>query len=251
MRVTVSLISSIAAAVILASACAEAPVTDRQQLILIDEQQANEMGAEAWKQIKSEKEISKNDSARRRVERIGKKLAAVSGAPNLNWEFEVFADPTPNAFALPGGKIGVHSGLFDVARNEEQLAAVLAHEVGHVVARHPSEQISQNAAIQAALSGAGLTEGVIGQVAQLATGVGTLSFSRQHEAEADRIGLQYMAKAGYDPRAAIELWRNMKAAMDSEGRPPAFLSTHPYPEDRIEAIEEALPEVMPIYRRNA
>ena len=251
MRNAVLTAGTLVAAMLGAAACAEAPVTDRQQFILIDEQQANAMGAEAWKKIKADKELSDDASTQRTVDRIGHDIADESGAPGLDWEFEVFADPTPNAFALPGGKIGVHSGMFEVARTEDQLAAVLAHEVGHVVARHPSEQISQNAAIQTALSSTGLTDGVIGQVAQLATGVGSLSFSRKHEAEADRIGLEYMARAGYDPRAAIDLWRNMQQASANAERPPEFLSTHPYPEDRIEAIKEALPKVMPIYRRNS
>jgi len=110
--------------------------------------------------------------------------------------------------------------------------------------------MSQDAAIQTALATVGADEGAIGRMAQLASGVGQLKFSREHEAEADRIGLQYMARAGYDPRAAVDLWRNMQEASQGGGRPPAFLSTHPYPEDRIEAIQAALPEVMPVYREN-
>lgn len=227
--------------------CAEAPVTGREQLMLIDETQANQLGAEAWQQIKAEKTVAETSDLQARVERIGAEMIAASGARGLDWEFQVFEDPTPNAFALPGGKIGVHSGMAQIATNDAQLAAVLAHEVGHVVARHPSEQMSQNAAIQTALGAAGVGEGAAGQLVQLVTGVGALSFSRSAEAEADRIGLEYMARAGYDPRAAIDLWQNMAQAGGGE-RPPEFLSTHPDPESRILAIREALPEVMPVYR---
>jgi predicted Zn-dependent protease len=234
----------------LLAGCAQAPVTGRQQLMLISDDRANELGDEAWKQIQSEMKTSSDAAAQAQVKEIGRKLVAVSGAEGLDWEFQLFDEPTPNAFALPGGKIGVNSGMLDVARTQAQLAAVLAHEVGHVVARHPSELMSQNAAIQTALGTAGVTEGAVGELVQLVTGVGALSFSRSAESEADRIGLEYMAQAGYDPRAAIELWQNMQAATAESGSPPEFLSTHPNPANRIAAIEAVLPEVMPLYRAN-
>jgi len=218
------------------SGCAQAPVTGREQLMLVSEEQANQLGAEAWQQIKAEKPAAESSALQDRVDSIGKKLIAASGAQGLDWEFQVFDDPTPNAFALPGGKIGVHSGMAQIAETDAQLAAVLAHEVGHVVARHPSEQMSQSAAIQTALGVAGAGEGAVGQLVQLATGVGALSFSRSAEAEADRIGLEYMARAGYDPRAAVELWQNMEQATADGGRPPEFLSTHPDPQSRIAGI---------------
>lgn len=230
------------------AACAEAPVTGRQQLMLVDEAQANQLGAEAWQQIKAEMPAAADSDLQSRVERIGSEMIAASGAQGLAWEFRVFDDPTPNAFALPGGKIGVHSGMAQIATSDAQLAAVLAHEVGHVAARHPSEQMSQSAAIQAALGAAGADEGAVGQLVQLATGIGQLSFSRSAEAEADRIGLEYMARAGYDPEAAIHLWQNMAQASEAGGRPPEFLSTHPDPQSRIVAIRKVLPEVMPVYR---
>lgn len=233
-----------------AAGCAQAPVTGRSQLILIEEGQANQLGAEAWQQINAEMKVSSDEAARARVQQMGQKIAAASGAEGIDWEFELFEDPTPNAFALPGGKIGVNSGLLDVAETDDQLATVLAHEVGHVVARHPSEQMSQSAAIQTALGTAGLSEGAVGALVQMATGVGQLSFSRAAEAEADRIGLEYMARAGYNPEAAIGLWQNMQAATAGSGQPPEFLSTHPNPGNRIEAIQAALPEVMPIYEKN-
>jgi predicted Zn-dependent protease len=140
--------------------------------------------------------------------------------------------------------------MLKIARTDDQLATVLAHEVGHVVARHPAEQMSQSAAIQTALGASGFGDEAVGQLVQMATGVGQLSFSRTAEAEADRIGLQYMARAGYNPEAAIALWENMEAATAQAGQPPEFLSTHPNPAHRIENIRAALPEVMPVYRAN-
>lgn len=247
-RAPVAMSMLLACAVV--AGCTQAPVTGREQLILISEEQANELGADAWQQINSEMVPSKDAAAQRRVQEIGEAVAAASGAQGIEWEFQLFEEPTPNAFALPGGKIGVNSGMLDIAETDDQLAAVLGHEVGHVVARHPSEQLSQSAAIQTALGTAGLTEGAVGQLVQLATGVGQLSFSRSAESEADRIGLEYMATAGYNPEGAVELWQNMEAATAASGQPPEFLSTHPNPANRIGSIQAALPEVMPLYEQN-
>src|SRR3546814_3388020 len=142
-----------------------------------------------WSSDVCSSDLSSDKAARARVQQIGERVAAASGAEGIDWEFQLFEEPTPNAFALPGGKIGVNSGMLQVAESDDQLAAVLGHEVGHVVARHPSEQMSQSAAIQTALGTAGLGEGAVGALVQMATGVGQLSFSRSAGAEADRIGL--------------------------------------------------------------
>lgn len=238
------------AATLLFSACTEAPVTGRSQLMLVGEQQANSMGLQAWQMIRTDMKVSQDASAQRLVKRIGTDIVAKSGAPAMDWEFLVFDNPEPNAFALPGGKIGMHSGMLNIARSEDEIAAILAHEVAHVVARHPAEQMSQDAAIQTVLAATGITEGAVGQLARMATGIGQLKFSRDHESEADRIGLEYMARAGYDPRAAVTMWERMQQAAANVGRPPQFLSTHPHSEGRIAAIEAALPQVMPIYQAN-
>src|SRR5690606_6510295 len=155
--------------------------TGRSQLILVDDQQAAALGEDAWQQIKAKMKVSEDAAARARIRDMGERIAAASGAKGIDWTFELFEEPTPNAFALPGGQIGVHSGLLQVAESDDQLAAVLAHEVGHVVARHVSEQLSQSAAIQAALGATGLTQGAAGALAQMVTGVGQLSFSRSAE----------------------------------------------------------------------
>ncbi len=233
------------------AACETAPVTGRNQFILVSEPEAREMGLQAYQQILDKSTVSNRQDYKRRVETVGRRIAAVSGKPDLDWEFTVIEDETPNAFALPGGKVGVHSGLFDVVENDDQLATVMAHEVAHAIARHGSERMSQQMVVQGGLQGIGAATGNAGyvQVAATAATLGIiLPYSRSQEAEADHIGLIYMAKAGYDPRAAIQLWKNFDAL--GGGRPPEFVSTHPSPGSRIERLQELMPEAMDIYRRN-
>jgi predicted Zn-dependent protease len=235
----------------LVTACQEAPVTGRQQLVLISPEQATEMGTEAYKQILSESKISQDQSLRQRVQEVGSRIAAVVDRDKqYKWEFTVIEDATPNAFALPGGKVGVHTGLFKVAENDAQLAAVLGHEIAHVTVRHSAERISQQMVVQGGLLGLGAaTGGEYVNVAKTAATLGlVLPFSRKQESEADQVGLRYMAEAGYDPHAAVKLWQNFaKAGGD---RAPSFLSTHPAPDDRIERIQAQLADVMPIYEKN-
>ena len=225
-------------------------MTGRDQFIIVSDQQANQMGASAYQQIRAQKRISNDPRLTGLVHQVGRRIAAVADDPGYRWEFTVFEDPSPNAFALPGGKIGVNTGLFEVARTEGQLAAVIAHEMGHVVARHPSERLSQHVAVQGGLALAGAASGTAAQYSDLLAQAATLGlilpFSREQESEADRIGLIYMARAGYDPRAAIEVWQNFQAY--GRGRPPEFLSTHPAPGNRIERLRSYMPEAMAIYR---
>lgn len=234
------------------SACETAPVTGRKQLILLSEDQAQEMGLQAYKQILQEKKISHNSAQQQRIRRVGQRIAAVSGRPNLPWEFTLIENEEPNAFALPGGKVGVNTGLFKVVQTDDQLAAVMAHEVAHAIARHSAERISQQVALKAGLTGISMAGPEAQKWTKLAATAATLGivlpYSRKQESEADHIGLTYMARAGYDPRAAIDLWRNFEAVGGS--RPPQFLSTHPSPGNRIAQIQQLLPQVMPIYRAN-
>ncbi len=247
------LFASALLAVSLVAGCAEAPVTGRDQLILLPEDQAETMGAQAYQQILDQQPIvSRNDSRSRMVQEIGERLVAVSDAKDLPWTFNVIEDPTPNAFALPGGKVGVHTGMFEVARTRDQLAAVMAHEVGHVAARHSSERISRQLLVEAglqagqALSGAQMAQysGLLAQAASLGL---VLPFSREQESEADEIGLMYMARAGYDPRAAVEVWKNMQKA--GGPTPPEFLSTHPAAGTRIERLQALMPKALSTYRK--
>lgn len=242
-------------AVVLA-ACETAPVTERNQLILLPESQSAELGLEAYQQILEQSEISQDETLNRRVKEVGTRIARVSDDPGYDWQFTVIEDPSPNAFALPGGKVGVNTGLFKVAENDDQLAAVMAHEVAHAIARHSSERMSNQLLVQGAVAAAGVAASTqtedsasLVQLAAAAATLGiTLPFSRAQESEADHIGLIYMAEAGYDPRAAVELWQNFEAMGD--GTPPEFLSTHPSPGNRIERLQSLMPEALAVYRGN-
>jgi len=208
------------------AACESAPVTGRQQLILLPECQAQEMGVEAYQQIKIDNGVSSDPRYTGPVNEIGRRIAAASGQPELPWEFTVIEDEEPNAFALPGGKVGVNTGLFKVAKTDDQLAAVMAHEVGHAIARHSAERVSRQVIVQFGQQAIGAQyPGMADILAQASTLGLILPFTREQESEADHIGLMLMARAGYDPRAAVELWQNLAAAGGQ--RPPEFLSTHP------------------------
>ncbi|MEX2453642.1 MAG: M48 family metallopeptidase [Rhodospirillaceae bacterium] len=234
-------------------ACEQNPVTGRSQLILIPEDQASEMGVQAFQQILSESQPG-TSAQQQRVERIGRRVlqAAGSDTGGQNWTFSVIKDETPNAFALPGGKVGMHTGMLDAVENDAQLAAVIAHEIAHVTARHSAERMSREALTQAGVGLAGATldsqagAQLLAQAAQLGV---ILPFSRGQESEADRIGLAYMARAGYDPRQAVRLWQNFAAKGGQQ--PPQFLSTHPHSAERAKELQAQVDELMPVYRQNA
>lgn len=241
----------VACAMLVAAAlagCETAPVTGRSQLILMPESQDAEMGLTAYQQILDESEISDDAALNRRVQEVGRRIAEVSPRPDWDWQFTLIENDTPNAFALPGGKVGVHTGLFDVAKNDAQLAAVIGHEVAHAIARHGPERMSQGMLAQIGAAAVGIGTGsntyaqLAAQAAQLAI---ILPYSRTQESEADHIGLLYMAEAGYDPRAAVELWQNFKAL--GNGGPPEFLSTHPGEDTRIERLQELMPAALEVY----
>jgi predicted Zn-dependent protease len=235
--------------IVMLAACQQAPVTGRQQLILLPESQDAQMGLQAYQEIKQESRISRDSALNERVQRVGRRIAAVSPNPEWQWEFTLFENDEPNAFALPGGKVGVNTGLFKVAQNDDQLAAVLGHEVAHAIARHGAERMSQGLLAQglgAVAVGGGVNPQIVEIAAQAATLGVILPYSRTQEAEADHIGLLYMAAAGYDPREAITLWQNFDKL--GGGQPPEFLSTHPAPGSRIENLQELMPEAMEVYQ---
>lgn len=230
-------------------ACAEAPHTGRQQLILLPDAQADQMGVQAYRQIKAQKSVSGDQRYVGPVNEIGRRIAEVSGRTDMAWEFTVFEDPEPNAFALPGGKVGVNTGLFTVAENEAQLAAVMAHEIGHAIARHGAERASRQILVQVGQQVVGSQyPGAADVMAQAATLGLILPFSRSQETEADEIGLMLMARAGYDPRAAVDLWQNFEKAGGS--RAPEFLSTHPAPGSRIALLNAMMPRALEEYERS-
>lgn len=233
------------------ASCQAAPVTGRGQLILLPESQDAELGLTAYRQILSESKISKNQELNRRVEEVGQRIAAISPHPEWDWQFTVIEDDQPNAFALPGGKVGVNTALFKVARNDAQLATVMGHEVAHAIARHGAERISQGLLTQAGLAviGAATQEGSYVQMAAAAATLAIiLPYSRTQESEADHIGLLYMSRAGYDPREAVTLWENFEAL--GGDRPPEFLSTHPSEGTRIARLQQLMPEAVAVYDRS-
>lgn len=248
---------AMAALLLVMTACAEAPETGRSQLMIVGEQQAQELGFQTFEKLKEEKQISRDARMNRAVQEVGRRIANVSPNPDWEWEFVVFEDDTPNAFALPGGKVGVNTGLFKVARTDAQLAAVVGHEVAHAIAQHGAERMSQQLGTQVAVQGASILAVLFGydpglvQAGQQVASVGlpvfiTLPHSRLQESEADEIGLYYMARAGYDPRGAVELWQNMAEA--GGGAPVEFLSTHPSHGNRIARLEELMPRAMEEYQ---
>jgi predicted Zn-dependent protease len=241
------------------AACATTP-TGRSQVLLIPDSQINQMGATAFEQLRSTETPTRDARLQRRAECITGALVAVLPQEwqALPWEVVVFEEDSVNAFALPGGKVGVYSGLMRLTQNQDQLAAVIGHELAHVVFRHGSERVSQQFAAAAAMELAGAYAGREGssegsrQVLAL-LGIGAqvgvlLPFSRKHEREADRYGQQLMAAAGFDPAQAAALWRLM-AAQSSGARPPQLISTHPDPAGRVADLEGRVDGLRPVYEQ--
>ena len=231
-------------------ACATSPL-GRKQLITMPDSEMNQMGAQAFTDLKQKTQIERDPKTTAYVQCIARNITAQVAAdidPN-SWEIVTFRDKQVNAFALPGSKIGVYTGIIPVASTQSQLAAVLGHEVGHVIARHGNERVSQAMAAQVGLSVIGVGKEGSSQWLNLLAGVGTqvgmLKFSRDHESEADIMGLQYMARAGFDPQESVTLWQNIAKAGGKAG--PEFLSTHPSNETRISQLQEHMNEAMQLY----
>jgi predicted Zn-dependent protease len=191
------------------------------------------------------------------VTRVGSRIARATGRLDYRWEFKVIEDDRQvNAFALPGGKVAVYTGILPVTRDDAGLATVMGHEVAHAIARHGGERVSQGLLVQMGLAAAqaAMANGDPRTVEQVTGLLGAgaalgiiLPFSRAQESEADRLGLIYMAKAGYDPRAAVSFWQRMEQAARGRRSPPEFLSTHPSHGARIKQIEQWIPEALQYY----
>ena len=245
-------------AILLLTGCDKTP-TGRDQLALVRASMMAQFGSQAFLQMQQQIPASENATSNARVQCIAREILLevgnrFPGTPMPNtWEIVLFDDPAPNAFALPGGKIGVNQGLLDVASSNAQLATVIGHEVAHVLARHGNERLTQELGIKAILLLVGLFSEGDGDSERIiqALGLGAhlgiaLPFSRAHEEEADVMGLELMASAGFDPRESTQLWRNMAAA--GGGQPLEFLSTHPNHDSRIDALQARMEEARRLYQ---
>ncbi len=253
------------------SGCYTNPVTGRTSLALLSQAEEMKLGAESFQQIRQKEKVSTDGRNNARVTRIGQRIAAAVGndLPDAKWEFVVFESNELNAFALPGGKVGVYTGLLKLAESDSELAIVMGHEIGHVTARHGNERMSEAMVIQgvtalaSTAADASTTDPQKKQLYDLAFGgasalvtVGrVLPHSRANETEADRMGALYAARAGYDPRAAVTFWQKMMAqkkgaAGKSDDKLSALFSTHPADEKRIADLTALMPSVVPIYEKN-
>lgn len=237
---------------LLSLSCSTTP-TGRQQLNLIGSSQMSSLGDSSFQKLKQEKPLSQDPQQNKLVKCITTRLLKTMNENPAEWEIQVFKDSAPNAFALPGNNMGIHTGMIKLANNQSQLAAVIGHEIGHVLAEHGNERMSQGLVAQAGLTAADLFLGKSTKEDQMilaALGIGAqygvlLPFSRAQEREADRLGLKYMAEAGFDPRQAAELWKLMS---QQGGSPPEFLSTHPSPQSRIDDLSSRANNYLAIYQ---
>lgn len=264
------LLVTVAGAVVLCgllAACATVPITGRRQLSLIPESQMNAMSFSQYDQVLKESKLSQDAAATAQVKRVGAKIQGAveryfqqqgqsHQLEGYAWEFNLIESDQKNAWCMPGGKVAFYTGILPVCKDDTGIAVVMGHEVAHAIARHGSERMSQQLALQ--LGGVALSEAMRSkpeQTRQLwmgAFGLGAqvgvmLPFSRQHESEADRLGLIFMAMAGYDPRQAPKFWERMAAG--GGGAPPEFLSTHPSDETRIRQLGEYMAEALPYYQQ--
>ncbi len=234
--------------------CAAVPYTRRSQLILVSPEREAQLGAQAFRATLDKGRVVREHEFVEPIETVGWRLARVAQQPGFQWQFAVLDAPkTVNAFCLPGGKVAVYTGLFPIARTTTGLAVVLGHEIAHAVARHGAERLSQGEVAQfgGALLNAVFGGSPAGNTVLAAYGLGAqvgvlLPFSRTQESEADHIGLILMAKAGYDPHAALEFWKRMEHA-GGEGV-PEFLSTHPNHGTREAQIDEWMGEAMQYFQ---
>jgi predicted Zn-dependent protease len=229
--------------------CKTSP-TGRRQFLINNDADMNQMGAQAFEELKTKTPIERGAGVNAYVKCIS--YASIKEAVDTTgvteWEVVVFRDNAINAFALPGGKIGVYTGLLTVADTPDKLAAVIGHEIGHVIARHGNERVSQSTiaggsiAVLQSLGKEGLA-GALGAGAQFGV---ILPFSRKHETEADLIGLEIMAKAGFNPQASVSLWEGMKEASGGN-KPHELMSTHPSDDRRIKDLQDKMPQALAHY----
>lgn len=241
---------------LLATACTTVPVTGRHELNFVSQGQEMQLGLSSFDQLKKDTPVSHDPAANAMVDRVGKRIASVAGKdlPNAQWEFVVFDNKEANAFCLPGGKVGVYTGILPITQTDAGLATVLGHEIGHAVAHHGASRMSQALLTQGIGEAAGAYVGS-SQYAQYQNvfmglyGIGSkvaveLPYSREQESEADHIGLVYMARAGYDPKEAVAFWQRFMEYSNKLGgnNTPNFLRDHPVDAVRIKQLQAWLPE---------
>lgn len=245
--------------------CAKVPISNRRQMSLIPESQLIGMSSTAYSDfLSTNKPLPKTDKRAIMVDRVGRKIAKrveeylkdnkqSKRVEGFEWTFETVDDPTVNAWCMPGGRVVVYTGILDVTKDEAGLAVVMGHEIAHAIARHGNERMSQGLLLQAGGATLATLQGSNPSVANdlllqsygVAAGLGSLAYSRKHETEADKMGLVFMAMAGYDPKTAVSFWTRM-SELGGE-KPPQIISTHPSDKTRIEDLEEFMGTAMWYY----
>ncbi len=261
--------AAVITAALLFFSCSTVPLTGRRQFNVVSDAQINQSAAQSYTQLLTSPKtrVITGTANAESVKRVGNRLAGAiqqylqaNGYGNLyqnyQWQFNLIQSPEINAWCMPGGKVAVYSGILPITQDDAGLATVLGHEIGHAIAHHSAERISQQYVAQglgaaigvAASNSASGTVAVVNQLYGVGGNLVLLKYSRNQESEADRLGLTFMAMAGYDPNNAVTFWKRM-AAQGGKSSTPEFLSTHPADATRIAAIQAQIPEAMKYYRR--
>lgn len=238
--------------------CPKVPVTGRRSLILVPDTQVSALASDSYRDLLQKSKLSNDTEKVEMIRRVGQRIAAVANKPEYKWEFNLIDDDkTVNAFCMPGGKVAFYTGILPIAANEAGVAAVMGHEVAHAIAKHGAERLSQQLLLtfgaitldQAMSNKPDTTRAIANTAFGVGAGLGyILPYGRMQESESDRIGLMYMAQAGYDPNEAVRLWERMAAHAKGQ-QPPEFLSTHPSHSTRIRRLKEWMPEAMAEYQK--
>ncbi|MBA3846649.1 MAG: M48 family metallopeptidase [Planctomycetes bacterium] len=238
------------------------PETGDKARVGLSTEQEEQLGIESYREILSQSSVARSGPELDLVLRVAKRLAAATGEAGreYEWQATLIESDQVNAFCLPGGKIAVYTGILPVAKDEAGLAVVMGHEMAHAIARHGAQRILQQQSMNTLLTGAQFSLGGMDYETQRAVmgalGAGaqygvSLPFSRDHETEADTMGLMYSARAGYDPRVAPAFWQRMAQASGGRGQPPEFASTHPSHDTRIANLEAQMPRALAEYEKHA